>query len=117
MNWNEEVIIILAFWALYGPFSLITWYETTKQHLIMDLVFILLIGVVLVALFVFVRLVIKLLSTKAAKPKLKKELEEKKETAVNPLKDVSPEQQFSLPPVNLDNVFKENFGQEVQDLD
>ena len=58
MRWYEEVIIVLAFWVIYGPFSLVLWYETGKQEYGF-LVLVFLIGAVLVFGYLAVSAVLK----------------------------------------------------------
>ena len=101
--------IVIAFWLLYGPLNLIIWANTDRPYL--DLVVIMCLGFAFVGLFFLCRKILQSLSKKKNRKRTGKK-EEKEEEAVKEKKD-----EFSLPSVNLDNIFNEDFKSEAQDLD
>jgi hypothetical protein len=84
MRFRNELIIILAFWALYGPFSLIVWYETGAWQQL-DLMLLFFIGILIVLKFLLISHAIKKFRAKRRKQHLTSDTEEEtpEQTAYN----------------------------------
>jgi len=98
MKLHHDIIAVLTFWCLYTPMSLVYWYETSQRA---NLLFVLSVGIIAVLLYLIVTLAI---SRPKKESKLIKEpiLIESKNIEIVPC---------------FDNVFKENFGVVIHDVD
>ena len=105
MKIQHDLISVLLFWSLYVPISLVLWFETGHKD---NWAIILVIGVAIVLFYLIINLII-------TKMKKKKEINEGEEREQ---KEITIEKQnFPLPLLDYDNVFKENFGVVKRDVD
>ncbi|MFQ5621306.1 MAG: hypothetical protein ACE5FT_05680 [Candidatus Nanoarchaeia archaeon] len=110
MKWYEDAIVLLTFWGLYAPTSIMTWHILGKQH---QLPIILSIGILAVLVYGVVRLSLELIPIQRSIRHTKPQPEVRETIEEAP----TPGLELSLP-LGFDNVFKEGFGVDgVRDVD
>ncbi len=108
--------MVIAFWVLYLPLSLITWLGTGDYKYV-KLTGIFMIGIVLMLLYLIFNKIILLLSRKKSLVREKKKPSLKGEEIKKIIKEGKSKEDLPSIPPSLTNVLDKNFENTIRDVD